>query len=107
VQLQEQLTLLDVVALMNQQLQNRGSNRSMSFEIVDGFDFAVGGNYAADVSALGSSGAHRNDLAARHERGQQDYAHHDASRPNQPAMAVPKAGVVTGPCHVTVCCLLL
>jgi hypothetical protein len=60
VELQQKLSLTDVVALLHQQAFHRGRDRRVRFEIkiLNGFDLAVGGNHAADGTTLDACGAH-------------------------------------------------
>ena len=57
VQLQQYLALLYAIAFFDQQAANRGGNRSVSFEIVNGLNLAIGGDDAANGTALDSGDA--------------------------------------------------
>jgi len=54
IELQQKLPLLDVIALFDEQALDDSGDRGMSLEanILDGFDFAVGGNDASNGAAL-------------------------------------------------------
>ena len=57
IELQQQLALANVISFFYEQPLYRGWDRRMRFEILDGLHFAIGGNQAADGSALHVSGA--------------------------------------------------
>ena len=57
IELQQNLASLYVIPFFNQQAANRGGNRSVSFEIVNGLNLAIGRDDAANGTALDSGDA--------------------------------------------------
>jgi hypothetical protein len=57
IELQKQLAFADVVSFFHQQTLHSSCDRGVSFEILHGFHFAIGGNQAADGSAFHGCGA--------------------------------------------------
>ncbi len=58
VELQQQLSLAHVVAFLYQQAFHRGRDGSMRLKVLDGLNLAVGGDQAADRTALHDRDAH-------------------------------------------------
>ena len=52
IELQQELTLANVVSFFYQQTLHGSGDRRVGFEILDGFDFAIGRNQTADRSAF-------------------------------------------------------
>ena len=75
IQNEQQLAFLDGVAFFDKNALHTCCDRSVRFEIVDGLDFSVGGNQAADGALLDNGGSHRHGvIAAGDESGQHDTA---------------------------------
>ena len=75
IQNEQQLALLDRIAFLDQNAPHTRRDRSMRLEVVDGLNFSVGGNQAADRAPLDDGGSHRHRvIAARDESGQHNHA---------------------------------
>ena len=103
VKLQEQLTLANVVTLFYEQMPNRGGTRRVCLEVANGFDFAVGGDQAADRSALHGRGAHPQRAGTREDR---DKSERNRDRSDtQPGTAFaggPSIRIVVGSCQLVI-----
>ena len=87
VQYQQKLSRLDEIAFLDEHALHAGRGRSVSFEIVDGLDFPVRRNQAANVGLLHDRRAHRHGVIAvppnssQHDDGRQNW---QASYPPAP-----------------------
>ncbi len=77
IELQEQLALANMVAFFYEQMLHRGCNRRVGLEILDGFNFAVGGNQAADGAALHCGGANPQGSGPNENRDQSEGGNDD------------------------------
>ena len=68
IELQQQLTLANVVAFFHEQMFHGRRNRGVRLEVADGFDFAVGGDQTADWPAFDCGGANPQRAGAREDR---------------------------------------
>jgi hypothetical protein len=92
VELQKKLSFAHVVALLNQEALDDGGDGGVSFEIeiVQRLNFAVGGDQAADGTALDGGDVHGERRAAG-EDGDEDYGSNDSG--GKPGVAAPARGV--------------
>ena len=58
VELQQELALAHVIAFFDQQAFYRGRDRSVGFEVLNGLNLPVGGDHAADGTALDRDGTY-------------------------------------------------
>src|SRR5207302_10090728 len=80
IELEQKLSLADVIAFMHQQASYGGGDGGMCFEILYWLDFAVGGNHAANGAALDQRGVYLENLTTgqqRDEHGRSDYSGDD------------------------------
>ena len=68
IELQQQLTLANVVTFFHEQMFHGSGGRGVRFEVADGFDFSVGGDQAADRSASDCGGANPQGPGTREDR---------------------------------------
>ena len=68
IKLQEQLALANVVAFFYEQVLHGGGGGRVRFEIADGFNFAVGGDEAANGAALDCGGSNPQGGRPREDR---------------------------------------
>jgi len=90
IQNDQQLAFLDGVAFLDKNTPYTRRDRSVGLEVVDGLNFSVGGNQAADRALLDDGGSHRHRvIAAGNESGQHDHRRQDRKRryPPTPRLA--------------------
>ncbi len=93
VQLHQELIFFDVVTFAYKQLFYRGRDGGVGLEVLQGFDFAVGRDDAANGAALRGHCAHGDGCVARQGR-EQYHGCSDRDYRGDPAVPGYKAGVI-------------